>query len=472
MRVAIVGGSAAGLFTALLLHEAGHDVVVLDRDDISPAADVGGAAAKAFRAAAPQIVQPHAVLPLCRELLLERLPAVHSELLAAGVVEAPFASQVPPSLTHWTPQPGDERITMYLTRRSTIDWVLRRVVAATRGIEVRSGEQATGLIADDARLPRVSGVMTAAGPVRADLVVDASGRRTPIDRWLADIGARPTALEQAECGLAYYSRHYALGPVDQLPGAVTTRILAPLDEFTVGIWCGDNSTALIALAPMVEDKRFRAAQDPATFTAVLRTLPVYSAWLDAMTPTTDIFPMGGLHNTLRRFVMDAEPVALGVVGVGDVICTTNPTLGRGLSLALRGAIDLADALRSYAGDLHALALHLDEAIEAHIAPFYRDQAASDAARLAALRHNVFGAPAPVADPRSGRVNLWELRSAGMYDETALRAMWRLMGMLALPDDICTDPDVVEHTRRVIAEHGYAPSMPQPTTEELNAALGV
>ena len=57
MRIVIAGGSAAGLFAALLLARAGHDVVVLDRDRLEPAPDVESAAAAAFRPAAPQIVQ-------------------------------------------------------------------------------------------------------------------------------------------------------------------------------------------------------------------------------------------------------------------------------------------------------------------------------------------------------------------------------------------------------------------------------
>jgi hypothetical protein len=80
------------------------------------------------------------------------------------------------------------------------------------------------------------------------------------------------------------------------------------------------------------------------FTAVLRTVPTYAAWLDVMDPITDVFPMAGLHNTLRRLVVDGTPVATGLHAIGDSVCTTNPTLGRGLALALSGAADLADAI--------------------------------------------------------------------------------------------------------------------------------
>jgi 2-polyprenyl-6-methoxyphenol hydroxylase-like FAD-dependent oxidoreductase len=76
LKIAIVGGSAAGLFAALLLARAGNDVVVLERDALKRAADVESAAAAAFRPSAPQIVQPHLIMARCRELLIERLPDV------------------------------------------------------------------------------------------------------------------------------------------------------------------------------------------------------------------------------------------------------------------------------------------------------------------------------------------------------------------------------------------------------------
>lgn len=82
---------------------------MLERDQLKPAPDVESAAAAAFRPAAPQIVQPHIVMARCRELLLQRLPDVYGALLAAGVAEAPVATQMPASLADRTAWPGDER---------------------------------------------------------------------------------------------------------------------------------------------------------------------------------------------------------------------------------------------------------------------------------------------------------------------------------------------------------------------------
>jgi 2-polyprenyl-6-methoxyphenol hydroxylase-like FAD-dependent oxidoreductase len=471
LRVAIVGGGAAGSFASLVLARAGHEVLVLEKDRSEPAPDVESAAASAFRASAPQIVQPHIVMARCRELLLERLPDVYDGMLAAGVAEAPLSSQMPASLADTAAWPDDERLTMLMTRRSTIDWVLQRVVLAEPGVLLRRGVRVTGLLAAPGEPPHVTGVLTDRGDIAADIVVDATGRRSPIDQWLGAIGAQPAATSWAECGVAYFSRHYRLRPGAELPGPPTTRIVAGLDDFTAGIWGADNGAMQLVVAPLAVDRRFRTLKHPEVFTAVLRTVPTLAGWLDVLDPISDVFPMGGLHNTMRRLVAGGAPVATGLHAIGDSVCTTNPTLGRGLSLALSGAADVLDAIDEHGDDWTAQALALDGRVADHVVPFYEDQAAIDQARLAMLRHTIFDAPAPDPPPDpSDRVTYAQLRTAALYDPTAFRAFWNVMGMLRQPVEVYTDPDVVARTREVLHHHGTQPSMAQPTREQLLAAL--
>jgi 2-polyprenyl-6-methoxyphenol hydroxylase-like FAD-dependent oxidoreductase len=409
LRIVIAGGSAAGLFAALLLARAGHDVVVLDRDRLEPAPDVESAAAAAFRPSAPQIVQPHLLMARCRELLIERLPDVYAGLLAAGVTEAPLRTQMPDTLADTAPRPGDEQLMPFMTRRSTVDWVLRRT-------------------------------------------------------------AEPAATWFAECGIAYYSRHYRVRPAATLPGLAVTRTVIALDEFLAGKWGADNGAVQLVVAPLAADHRFRAVRDRKVFTAVLRTVPVYAAWLDVMDPITDIFPMAGLHNTLRRLVADGRPVVTGLHAIGDSVCTTNPTLGRGLALALTGAADLADTLAGSGADPVAQALAMDHLVGRHVEPFYRDQAEVDAARLAMMRHTLFGAPAPRPAAVADRVSYPQLRAAGSYDPVAFRAFWTVNGMVRPPEEVYTDPHVVACTREALSRYGSGPPVAQPTREQLLAAL--
>jgi flavin-dependent dehydrogenase len=467
VRIVVVGGSVAGLLTALVLARTGHEVVVVERDDLAPAPDVETAAAAAFRASAPQIVQPHVVLPAFREVLQDRLPGVYEDVLAAGAREASLVSQMPMGITDRAPLPDDERFTFLFSRRATVDWVLARAARAEPGIAVHHGTPVTGLVADDGEPPRVRGVRTSDGEIAADLVVLAAGRRIPVDRWLRAIRARPSHVDQAECGLAYYGRQYRVRD-GVLPGPLTTRVVMGLDEFVAGVWGGDNATMQLAIAPLASDRRFVAARDPEVFTAVLRSIPSLAAWLEVLDPITDLHVMGGLHNSLRRLVVDGEPVALGLHAVGDVVCTTNPTFARGLGLAARTVAALADVVTDHPDDAHAQAVAYDRTVTDRVAPWYVDQAANDAAAVARMRHAVEGVPAP-PPPFSERLDVSELRAAAQTDAVAFRALWRLTAMIGRPSDVYGDPVLTARVRDVLSRR--PPVRPaQPSHDELEAIL--
>jgi 2-polyprenyl-6-methoxyphenol hydroxylase-like FAD-dependent oxidoreductase len=471
-RIVIVGASAAGCFAALLLARAGHDVLVVEKDRLELAPDVESAARSAFRTTAPQIVHPHIILARCRQLLIRHLPDVYEHLLSAGVMEAPIATQMPPTLADKAPRPGDEQLTMLMTRRSTFDWVLRRAVVDQPGVTLRRGLAVSGLVARPGKPPCVTGVRTTEGDVPADLVVDAAGRLSPIDHWLKDIGARASASSWAECGVAYFSRHYRLREGTAPPGSPTSRTVEALDEFTIGIWGADNGTMQLVVAPLAVDHRFKTLRYAEVFTAVVRTVPTFAKWLDALEPITDVYAMGGLHNTLRRLVADGSPVATGLAAIGDSVCTTNPTLGRGLAVALSGAVDLLDVIETHGDDGLAVALAADELVVDHVVPFYEDQAVIDAARLAMLRDHVFDAATPHATASAplDRVTFPQLRTAAQFDPTAFRGLWRLMGMIDRPAEIYADPHIVERTRDVLREHVGDRSIMQPTRAAIVAAL--
>jgi len=190
-----VGGGIAGLGTALACARDGHRVTVLERDD-TPMPANADAAFEWVRTGAPQVRHSHAFLARLRNLLLERAPDVLDALFAAGATEIPFTANLPETLTDRSPRPGDDELVALACRRTTFEWVLRRLVLDEPGVELGHGLAARTLDAQAGATPRVIGVDGG----HADLVVDARGPRSSSDEWLA------SSTSRASTGFAPASR--------------------------------------------------------------------------------------------------------------------------------------------------------------------------------------------------------------------------------------------------------------------------
>lgn len=470
MQVAIVGGSAAGLMTGLLLARRGHRVTVLDRDRLPTTTDVERAAEHPHRPGAPQLAHPHVGTSLMRALLRSHLPDVLDALMDLGAVEVGVLDRMPESITDRSAQPGDEDLAFLYARRSTVDLALRTVVADEPNLTVRSGVRVVGLFAEPGDPPRVTGVHTQDGAAGADLVIDASGRRSAVDGWLSELGLAQTDLAVRECGRAYFSRYYRMRP-EATHTRFTGIIGGPSAFFTALLFQAEHETTQLALAPLAEDTPLHALREPAVFEAVARTVPEIASRLEVSDPISPVYAMGGLHNTFRRLVVDGEPVVHGLLAVGDSVCTTNPTFGRGIALALRGAIDLADSVSGYAPDLDGIARATDRHAQANIHPWYRQQADFDEQDLAERRARLHGGdPPPPAPAAPGRVAFAELARTASSDPMLFRAWVRMQGMLSTPDNVLGDQTVVHAVRSADLSGGQdesaSPTPPGPGREEL------
>src|SRR4051794_32318706 len=160
MRVVVCGAGVGGLTTALALGRAGHDVVLLERDATPMPAD----AHEAFRwqrRGAPQVRHSHTMLARLHNTLADRAPDVLELLLAVGATELKFCETLPETLTDRDPRPGDEELVALACRRTTFEWVLRRVALSVPGVDLRDGIAVTGLLGgtEGEGPPHVRGVL-------------------------------------------------------------------------------------------------------------------------------------------------------------------------------------------------------------------------------------------------------------------------------------------------------------------------
>jgi 2-polyprenyl-6-methoxyphenol hydroxylase-like FAD-dependent oxidoreductase len=466
LRIIVVGGGIAGLGTALACARDGHEVVVLERDD-TPMPPDADAAFEWRRKGAPQVRHSHAFLARLRNLLRDRAPDVLDALIAAGATEIPFAENLPETLTDRGPRPGDEELVALACRRTTFEWVLRRLVLAEPRVEIRHGVVAAHLDSAPGPVPRITGV----DGLEADLVVDARGPRSSSDEWLAAAGADRVREELHESGIVYFSRFYRVRDGFEEPDYVGPTA-ADLGYLKFAIFLGDNRTFSITYAVESDDDELRRAlADPAAFETVARSIVATAPWRvdGASDPITEVHVMAGLRNRYRPLVgVDANPLVHGFVAAGDAAVCTNPLYGRGCSLAFVHAYGLADALREHAGDADAFARTFAAFTDRELVPWFRSAVLQDA-QARALNEEL-----PAEDPRTFMQTVFRegLLPALRTSPVVFRAFLRWFNLLAMPDALMADPEIVAEVLAAYEDRANRPGPPilGPDRSELVADL--
>ncbi len=209
-EIVVTGGGVGGLSAAMLLAEDGHDVTLLERDGAEPPPPTE-AWESWERRGVNQFRLLHFFMPRFRLALEQELPHVAKALEAAGALRLSLIGAVPETLTGGT-RPGDGDFESLTGRRPVIEAVMGAAAASTPGVTVRRGVAVAGLVAGAQAIrgvPHITGVRTAAGEeIAADLVVDATGRRSALPDWLEAAGARRPVEELEDSGFVYYGRHF------------------------------------------------------------------------------------------------------------------------------------------------------------------------------------------------------------------------------------------------------------------------
>jgi flavin-dependent dehydrogenase len=161
--------------------------------------------------------------------------------------------------------------------------------------------------------------------------------------------------------------------------------------------------------------------------------------------------MGGLINRWRPHVVDGEPLATGVVPVGDAILCTNPLHGRGCATAFWGAHLLVGAVQDHIGDPRQMVLDYHAAVRVEIYPWYRASVEQDseARRVSTALLAGDDPDSEVADERALMRAVFRdgLLPALRRDAVVLREFFRTLNLLTRPDALIKNPEV---TSRVLA----------------------
>ena len=440
MKIVITGGGMVGLCTSMLLAADGHEVTVLERD-AAPPPDPTESWSSWERRGVNQFRLPHFFLARFRTIVGAELPKLSDALIAAGATRYNIVDNIPDEMKGGS-LPDDDRFDALTGRRTVVEAVTARVAEETPGVTVRRGAAVQKLLSGaSARdgIPNVVGVEVDGGErIDADLIIDASGRRSPLPRWIVDAGGAPAGEELDDSGFVYYGRHFKsedgslpamFGPLKQDYGSISVLTLP-----------SDNGTWSVTIIGSSKDSALRPLSDPQKWESAVRTLPLAAHWIDGQPIDDRVAVIAKIEDRFRDFAPDGQPIASGVLSVGDSWSCTNPSLGRGASIGALHALLLRDTLREQKdSDPWELASSWYEVTRTEMEPWYRTTLNYDRHRLAEVHSIIDGTPFSSADEEWLATKSMEAHS--MESGDVLRANVEMAMLLRRPDEVLGDPAV-------------------------------
>jgi 2-polyprenyl-6-methoxyphenol hydroxylase-like FAD-dependent oxidoreductase len=340
----VLGGSLAGFLAARILADHFDKVTILERDAYLETTEV--------RKGIPQANHVHGLLLRGRQVLEDLFPGLQDEMIAAGAPLVDMAQDVP-----WYTRAGwgvrfSSGLKVLSFTRPMLDLHVRRRLAENPKIEICDQMDVLGLVRDPNE-NRIAGVLVSARnpesdrriakQLRADLVLDATGRASRAPRWLKDLGYEPPKETVISAHLGYASRLFRIP--ENFNGDWTCAFVqaAPPERRRGGIlFRVEGDRWLITL---IGGGRDYPPGDEQGFLEFAESLPV-PIIADAIRTAEPVAPIRthrATENRLRHFDK-VRNLPENFLVLGDAVCAFNPVYGQGMTIAALGVLTLRQCL--------------------------------------------------------------------------------------------------------------------------------
>lgn len=369
----VLGGSLAGLLAARVLARHFQRVTVVERDAFPSDTSV--------RKGVPQASHVHALMRRGQQVVESLFPGLLGELIDDGAHPLDMAGEVAwLTPAGWGARfPSDLNIIgftrplldLHVRRRLWYDPRVR-VLEETETLRLLPAARGGGGVCGVLGRTRRSG--STDEELRADLVVDATGRGSRAPRWLKELGYEAPEETVVNGFLGYASRLYRVpgGFASDWKGAYVQ--LAPPRRTRGGIMLPVEGGRW--LLTLIGGGRDYPPADDAGFLEFARSLPspvIYDA-VKSAEPLTPVRSHRANENRRRHYErLERQPDNFLVTG--DAACAFNPVYGQGMTAAALGALALDETLGAQrrlhpGGELHGLARRFQKRLaKANAAPW-------------------------------------------------------------------------------------------------------